>query len=326
MRRISLIVFSLGLMLAGAVPFGRAETPATQDSVQLTFGWPEDLRGQVTYSFKKEKTLKGNTQVQALTGTYEIWTAPSAEGMIVSIGNVEVKAGGNTPAVGIQAQLEKFFLRIAGSSPNYVIGRKGEYIRLEGLDTYQQNIMEGMDELLAGLPPQVRQQISLMVRQLLSKEQLEKGIVESWNREVGAWAGAAFDRGDLYQAEFTNSLPLLGNMEVPMVVSFHFLGRVPCSEDETEKNCVDLEMETTVNAEALSGAFESLVERVAGAPDAPLRVDSFDLTETVRLTTEPDTLIPHRLASRKVSTVVMSQGGELQDASEVEETLTVYRY
>ena len=49
MRRISLIVFSLGLMLAGAVPFARAETPATQDSVQLTFAWPEDLRGQVTY-------------------------------------------------------------------------------------------------------------------------------------------------------------------------------------------------------------------------------------------------------------------------------------
>ncbi len=41
MRRISWMVFSLGLMLAGAVPFVRGETPATQDSVQLTFGWPD---------------------------------------------------------------------------------------------------------------------------------------------------------------------------------------------------------------------------------------------------------------------------------------------
>ena len=80
--------------------------------------------------------------------------------MIVSIDNVEVKAGGNTPTVGIQAQLEKFFLRIASSSPNYVIGRKGEYIRVEGLGEYQQNILAGMDELFAGLPLQARQKIS----------------------------------------------------------------------------------------------------------------------------------------------------------------------
>ena len=326
MRRFCLILFSLTLVFPGDWSFARAESPDAQDSVQLTFAWPEDLKGQATYSFKKEKTLKGNTRVQTLSGTYEISTAPSAEGMIVSIDNVEVKAGGNTPAVGIQAQLEKFFLRIASSSPNYVIGRKGEYIRLEGLGEYQQNILAGMDELFAGLPPQARQQISQLVRQLLSKEQLEKGIVESWNREVGAWAGAAFDQGDLYQAEFTNTLPMLGNIEVPLVVSFRFLGRVPCSEGESEKECVDLEMQTAVNSEALSSALESFVEQVAGAQGAPFRVDSFDQTETVRLTTEPDTLIPHRIAARKVSNLVMSQGGESQDTSEVEETLTVYRY
>ena len=162
------------------------------------------------------------------------------------------------------------------------------------------------------------------MRQLLSKEQLEKGIVESWNREVGAWAGVAFD-----QAEFTNTLPMLGNVEVPLVVSFRFLGRVPCSEGESEKECVDLEMQTAVNSEALSSALESFVEQVAevaGAQGAPLRVDSFDQTETVRLTTEPDTLIPHRMASRKVSNLVMSQGGKSQDTREVSETLTVYRY
>ena len=326
MRRFFLILFSLSLVFPGEWSFARAEAPDAQDSVQLTFAWPEDLKGQATYSFKKEKTLKGNTQVQALSGTYEISTAPSAEGMIVSIDNVEVKAGGNTPAVGIQAQLEKYFLRIASSSPKYVIGNNGDYIRLEGLDEYQQNIMAGMDDLSAGLPPQARQQISQLVRRLLSKEQLEKGIVESWNREVGAWAGAAFDQGDLYQAEFTNTLPRLGNIEVPLVVSFRFLGRVPCSEGESEKECVDLEMQTAVNSEALSSALESFVEQVAGAQGAPLRVDSLDQTETVRLTTEPDTLIPHRMASRKVSILVMSQGGESQDTSEVEETLTVYRY
>lgn len=197
-RRLCLILFSLTLVFPGDWSFARAESPDAQDSVRLTFAWPEDLKGQATYSFKKEKTLKGNTRVQALSGTYEISTAPSAEGMIVSIDNVEVKAGGNTPTVGIQAQLEKFFLRIASSSPNYVIGRKGEYIRLEGLGEYQQNILAGMDELFAGLPPQARQKISQLVRQLLSKEQLEKRIVESWNREVGAWAGVAFDQGDLY--------------------------------------------------------------------------------------------------------------------------------
>ena len=159
--------------------------------------------------------------------------------------------------------------------------------------------------------------------QMTTKEQLEKKIVESWDREVGAWVGASLDQGDIYEAQYIIETPALQNAPIPMKAQFKYVGPAPCNDDSEEENCVELEMLTEVNSEALAKALEDFLQK-AGISD--FHVEQFQLEEKVQLITEPGTLIPHRMHLRRLSSTVISQGGQTSEANEYREIKTTYTY
>jgi len=160
---------------------------------------------------------------------------------------------------------------------------------------------------------------------ILTREQLEQGIVSDWNLYVGAWLGAELDRGDLYEIRYEQPVPMFGNAAIPMRTTFLFAGRAACHDGDEGQSCVILEMESFVDSERLAAALEDFLSQFPADGQTPT-VEALRQDVSVRLITEPDTLLPHRMDSRRYTETRMTMNGDTTVGSQVEERRFVYRY
>lgn len=312
---------SLLLVIAGSV--GGA---VAADSITLTFGWPHDLRGRAEFSDRREKGVGENARVVRIVGSYSFETAPVADGIVISFGDPRVQIdGGDADAAG-QAKLQEFLTRSMSIPPSFVVDRAGDYVRLEGIDAYREAQRSAFVDLLGDVPDASRQLVLRLFEATMSEQQLEAGIVESWYREVGGWIGAELDQGETYEATFTDTVPMLGNAEIPMRAEVRFLGRVPCADGATTSACADLEMVSSVDPDALAQVLEDFVRGLSAGSEAAPRVETLKFDTTVRLVTEPDTLLPHRSQTKKVTSIVISQDGKSHSSGQIQETEYRYEY
>jgi len=311
------------LLIAAVAAAPAAEQSAkAQDTANLRFAWPNDLKADVLFKSKRTKMQGSQSHVVSMNGRFRITTSPVRDGLKISTKDftVDVDGGPN----GAAAQIQKLLLKAASTPPDFVVSRDGDFVRVDGLEEFRSNLMGALSDLTADLPDQAKAQVNQIMSQVLSKELLEANMASSWNRDVGSWLGADLDQGDVYEAELSYALPMFGNIEVPLIATFQFHGRVPCTASDTAKSCVDLEMQTFVNSERLSEALAGFISQFA--PGQAPAVDALELTTTVRLITEPGTLLPHRMQSTKVTSVTMTHGGQQSSQRQVEEEEAVYRY
>jgi len=309
------------ISFAAVAPSGPAA--AAQETVSLSFAWPQDLRGSVDYTAYRARESNGRSDEVAISGRYDFVTSAVADGLLIRFENVEtdVKSDG----AGVEAMVKSFMTKAASTPPSYVVGRDGQFRRIEDVDVFRNAVLGGLDDAFADLPEQTRAQISQVMAGILTREQMEAGIVSDWNMFVGAWLEAELDQGDLYELQYEQPVPMLGNASIPMRTTFLFAGRTACDENDAGQGCVILEMKSFVDSDRLSAALEAFLSRFPADGDKP-KVEALRQDMTVRLVTEPDTLLPHRLDSRRYTETRMTMNGETSVGSQVEEKRFVYRY
>ena len=323
MRRLPISILTVVALLFCHSGLLTAETPGSQDIVSLNFSWPSDLRGKAVLNFKQIKSSNRGTQRQTFSGSYDFRAEPIQEGLLVRYGNPEIKIEGGPQADDQRAKLERALLKATSSPPDYIISPNGKFVRLEGVDRFQENLQAALAEVISDLPEEAQGRVMQILGQMTTKEQLEKKIVENWDREVGAWIGASLSQGDIYEAHYTAEAPALQNAPIPMKAQFKYVGRTPCNDESEEENCVELELLTEVNSETLAQTLEGFLQK-AGISD--FHVEQFQLEERVQLITEPETLIPHRMHLRRLSSTVISRGGQTSEANEYREIKATYTY
>lgn len=296
------------------------------DSVRLTFQWPDNLKGEVSYSIKQLKTVGNHTQEFGASGSYSLETLRVNDGLLVRIGNPKIQTTEIGVPPGLRADIQKFFLRSAVAPPDFVVAGSGQLVRLEGVDGYRRKTESGVRELLGRYPNQGHQRIAQAVMDLMSETRLRATVEDNWKRDVADWSAAQFNRGDVYEMRRNTRLPVLGDTEVPVVSTARFVDRVPCGGDALLKRCVRLQMRAIVDSKALARSRQSYVERISRSGLDKSLVKDLRSTLTVWLVTEPDTLIPHRMRSRKETAIVTVTGGLEQASQGVEEIEMAYKY
>lgn len=309
------------LAIAGVAPADRAE--ATQDSVALRFAWPQELRGTVDYTSHRAREANGRSEEVAVSGRYDFVTSGVSDGLLIRFENVETEV--ESDGAGLEAMVKQFMTRAASTPPSYVVGGDGQFHRIEDLDEFRGAVLDGLDQASADLPDQTRAQISQVMAGILTREQLEQSIVSDWNLYVGAWLDAELDHGDLYEVRYEQPVAMFGNAPIPMRTTFLFAGRTACDDGDDEQNCVILEMESFVDSERLAAALEDFLSQFPADGQTP-KVEALRQDVSVRLITEPDTLLPHRMDSRRYTETRMTVNGETTIGSQVEERRFVYRY
>jgi hypothetical protein len=296
---------------------------AAKETVALNFGWPSDLRGQVTFSARTTQTVNGRSEAISMSGRYDFMTSGAADGLLIRFDNVETQV--ENSAAGPQAMVKKYLAKAASAPPSYVVAGNGQFVRIEGLEEFRGTVLGGVDDAFAEFPADVRQQVVQVIGRILTKEQLEASIVSEWNMYVGAWIDAELDQGDVYEITYQEPVPALGNMAVPMRAQFMFRERAACDERDEARRCVELELRTFVDPEGMSAALQALLRQLPEGQNAA-RVEDMQQEMVVRLITEPGTLLPHLLESSKRTVSTVSLGEEQRVSSQVEEKRFVYTY
>lgn len=323
MLRISRCRRGLAAVLVAGAAAALAGPAAAKEAVALAFGWPSDLRGQVTFSARTTQTVNGRSEAISMSGRYEVTTADAADGLLIRFDNVETEV--ENSAAGPQAMVKKYLAKAASTPPSYVVAGDGRFVRIEGLEAFRGSVLGGIDDAFAEFPAEVRRQVAQVVGRIFTREQLEASIVSEWNMYVGAWIDAELDQGDVYEITYREPIPALGNMAVPMRAQFMFRERAACHARDEARRCVELEMRTFVDPEGLGAALEALLGQLPEGGDAA-RVEDMRQEMVVRLITEPSTLLPHLMESSKRTVSTVSLGAERRVSSQVEERRFVYSY
>ena len=295
------------------------------ERVTLAFAWPAGLHAKVHYSAKKTNLSDTYVRRQGLRGSYTLQTRPSPDGLGVHFDHVEVHperiTGGAT-----EVRLKHFMAELANAMPSYLVNDAGAYLRLVGMERFQRNIRLAIEHFLSDVPGAERNNILRVADFLSSDRQLEANMAANWNQVVGVWAGVTLEQGRLYQAPRTDVVPALANVEVPVAAEFVYRGKVPCRPEETRRVCVQLDMQSSIDAERLRSALKALVRQLQQRHSAAVQLDRLEMNSTVRLVTEPETLLPHRLESSKTTLVKGWLGAQPLAATQIEETEVRYEY
>jgi hypothetical protein len=220
--------------------------------------------------------------------------------------------------------MDTYLHRLSAVEPSYVVDSTGNLVRVKGiaqLRTQVQSLMAPGGDSLETAPVEVQ----AMLETALSEPALTDRARQEWDLVVGMWAGSDLEPGALYQMESEEPIPLLAGTSVPMEFQFQVSEPRSCTEAMDSPSCVELEMVSTPDPEAVRRVVGDLLGKIARAGQP--QVERLVLENRVTLLAEPATLLPYRLRVEKRVTGSMRTGdGASQPMSSVDERVSVYTY
>lgn len=267
MRSLTLLGF-LAIACAhatGSAPQGAGATPGP---VELKFAWPEGFQSQVLIAHESRRSgadptvLIARQRIVAEKKGNEIWVITR-----------DIAARGNEPDLESTVKISEALKQ--------VVALDGRFQRAEGLD-------QALSVMQTTTPDEKEK----------ARQALIRATAFDWELLVGAWAGEKLAPGQMHRKQVKAYVPDLQAVETVLDVEYGLEARVPCTEKDTVRRCVEL----TYRARLAPGDQAATVERLrrgtSSKPDEPVPEDVHADLEAV-LVTEPDTLIPHRMSQRE---------------------------
>jgi|GEM_PF-2534825 len=319
---IACILLTVSSPAPGSIP---PVTPPSSDTVQLRFAWPAGLNGSATYQSTERVSSGGSEKQQTVTGTSTFTVKAAGDELIILQQSPSVTVQSTDPEQ--TATLQKLYEALGKVPVAFVIGRDGSYRRLDGLKEIHATLLteleKGFSETLRGMPAADRQRVLDTLAGAVSAEQLEALFAAQWNREVAQWIDADLEQGEWYELEFSSSVPMFNNAEIPMTALFRYAGKTQCNAADKKLSCVTLEMQSSADPETIRQEVGNFVSKLAGTP-LPVTFDNMQSTTSLRIVTEPATLLPYEVSFTETSSVtVFAEGQSLETVKTREST---YRY
>jgi hypothetical protein len=300
-RLVSALVLA-GLLASCATSLGAGGQVGSGDGVSLRFAWPDGFTAQVS---SKTSESQGGNAPQLNERRYEI----SLEGTGQERKLITRRPPATGPGV-VPAELQ------LPPIPTIVLGPTGELKRIEGTDLVLAELFKDAES--QGIPAAQQELLAKLVGQAF-----EQASRDRWEELIGRWNGLTLKPGEVVERKSRLTMPLYAN-SVDTRARLALKERVPCTEGSTEKRCVRLVLDSSLDPSGTERAGIELVQRMrefmkanSGMPDSELpelKVTKLQLDGSFELIAEPETLIPHHLRDALNATIVMqSVEGETQD-------------
>jgi len=128
---------------------------------------------------------------------------------------------------------------------------------------------------------------------LFTSGMLEAAAAENYQLDTAMWIGATLDQGVWYQIDAPLSVEGMLRVVVQNRIEFAFTRRVPCTEQSTQKTCVEIVIRATPDPDALERVMADFI----GA-DSESRLADYVSSRQVRIVTDPATLLPYAREQR----------------------------
>jgi hypothetical protein len=300
-RLISALAFA-GLLASCATSSGAGGQAGSGDGVSLRFAWPDGFTAQVS---SKTSESQGGNAPQLNERRYEISLEGTGQERKLITRRPPATGPGAVPA---ELQLPPI--------PTIVLGPAGELKRIEGTDQVLAELFKDAES--KGIPAAQQELLAKLVGQAF-----EQASRDRWEELIGRWNGLTLKPGEVVERKSRLTMPLYAN-SVDTRARLALKERVPCTEGSTEKRCVRLVLDSSLDPSGTEEAGIELVQRMrefmkanSGMPDSELpelKVTKLQLDGSFELIAEPETLIPHHLRDALNATIVMqSVEGETQD-------------
>ncbi len=265
-------------------------------TVALEFGWTEQMSA-VMDVVVTEVTMVGEERrdVSKSEGRLQLRTAPAERGLRVDVDDPEgdVQAGGGREARDWMAP--------------FVAGDDGRFVGLADPERVQER-HDAITEALAkesADPEAVRRRLAGVDFVGMTREKARK----RWHAWVGVWAGATLELGESYANE---------------EVFVRAIGRVPCdgAGSGAERGCVELELLQKLGPDELQEEIGDLFAAVGGLPV----VDDLRGARRVSIVTEEETLVPHRVESELITSMVATIDGETSEVRSEKREISTFHW
>jgi len=302
-----------------AGPGGEGES----DSIALRFDWPVGLTAFVQTERSTRTTGPRGPSSTTVRMSYRIEVEEAPEGRLIRRGDIRAEDPESGQIYPVDQLPEPLASQLMAAFPSFVVDGEGQLARLEGIEPVIEEAQRKLESRLAELPPESAEARALAATRV-SEEHLLEAAREEWDQLVGAWAGTSLLVGEIYQRKARLVVPALGGPRILSGAEFDVGRRIPCGEEMTAADCVEIEVRSRPLPEALSQLEQVMHER-SPTPAGRGTLGNFEIEESSYLVAEPSTLIPHYLETTAKFRATLHRPGEADIlVSDLDQT--IYRY
>jgi len=294
-RRAAAVFSTMTLSFCLAVP-----SPA-EDAVKFSFAWPSKFQADVVWRIHIVEESYGKTKDTKNALEFSIVAHPVADGIRIdqrtSIAQKLVNLISSAGAAPTGARQHWLFVY-----PNFVVSGDGRFLRLENVDEYQKSLELGLRQYAkqSKLQPQQVDQVKALTEQALGADSVGRSVALDWNLAISAWNGGQLESDRPIEVGSTLRYPAGGEiLPVPQRERYRLIGAVGCSERDARNSCVDVEATFVPDPDALrivyDRAMASSMQGIMPAGRSPPSPKSAFSQSSVRMTTDPLTLLPYRI-------------------------------
>jgi hypothetical protein len=314
----------LTALLAAVLPVraGAQQPDAPPDTVRLRFAWPAGTIAAVETSRFRERIAE-RTDTLSGGATYRMQVREHDDGLAIIYDSLSITAAPRL--TGDFAALQAAAEQLVGLVANYVVSRDGEFLRIQDVATIKARIDSLFAPVFAGVDS--TGQAHAVFQSMLSEQALQALAAQEWNALVGMWGGAELELEAVYGFEEEEPIPLLPGETVRMVSELAIVGRLPCTEDALTPDCVEIQLVSYPDEEAMKAVLRRFMQRVAGdTAAAAFVIEALEIENELMLITEPATLLPHHAVIAKSVRGVGREGGETSEFSQIDVRTYTFTY
>lgn len=201
-----------------------------------------------------------------------------------------------------------------------VVTTSGEFVAIDSVEAYAGRLQS---QLASQLGDSDTLGLSSAMG-MLTPEALSATAAQEWNILVGFWIGGHLQLGEIYEDETQMPFPLIPGATVSATTAFQAFARIPCDEESTTRDCVELRLVTMPDPDALAELLAHFLHTQAADPDE--RISDMTMRVEVSLVTEPSTLLPHALEVTREAVLQMEGPDGARQQRGLDIRSTVYRY
>jgi hypothetical protein len=316
---------ALSLMLASAAH--------ADDTVALSFAWPAQVDAKVSTTLQRTRDIiwtKGSAKTQPpqwtgmISGTYAMHAATSAEDgrTHVAFDSLQLSSAAGEAGEATLTVTELAPLFPLAFEPPFVAARGATLVDVERTEDFRATlaalVLSGIED--ADGRERMRGFVPGLLGRDTSDERLLQLTATRWNSRVGFWNGRTLAQGKAARWTTMQRVPVPGNPDIPYQYELEYLRRIPCSEKENLRRCVELRLVAEVAEKDLSdyAAANSFAKQ--------MQIEIGEMRIECRLVTDPDTLLPYRYDQSTRQSMRMIEKGLTTEFRMQDDLEMVYSY